>query len=266
VEDAAEKMVFKIVRWAMLVPTWTIVLAGLASCASHQGQVAISSDQWLAGKGFATRGDWDSAALHLQRQQMRSTLRISQLIRRVPDVRLRPNGDNPLGLTRVLDENPGTCVLQVYLNGVRMAPRDVEAQVDLDARVGVPDLDALELHLGPDGPVYDPEGCGSLLLWDQSMQHVGGPAFLGSIRGQVESEVADTIVGVRIGSSGLLQSPDSAGFFFFSGLLPGEYEIEFVVRGRPVVRHRARVYAYTVAQVELRAQRRPGQPQGFRPL
>jgi hypothetical protein len=147
-----------------------------------------------------------------------------------------------------------------------MAPRDADAQVDLDARVGVPDLDALELHLGPDGPVYDPEGCGSLLLWDQSMQHVGDPEFSGSIGGQVESEVTDTIVGVRIGSSGLLQRPDSSGFFFFSELPPGEYEIEFVVRGRPVVRHRARVYAYMESQVELRAQRRPGRPQGFRPL
>jgi hypothetical protein len=255
-ERAGEKMLFKLVRWAFVVPAWTIILAGLASCASSGSQGAISSDEWLAGKGFATRGDWDSAALHLRRQQMRSTFRISQLIQRVPGVRLQPNRDNPLGLTRVLDEDRGSCVLQVYLNGIRMAPRDVEAQVDLDARVGVPDLDAVELHLGPDGPVYDPEGCGSLLLWDQSMQHVGDPSFLGSIRGQVESEVADTIVGVRIGSSGPLQRPDSTGSFVVSRLLPGEYEIEFVVRGRPVVRHRARVYAYIESQVELRAQRR----------
>jgi hypothetical protein len=132
-----------------------------------------------------------------------------------------------------------------------MAPRDAEARVDLDARVGVPNLDALELHVGPDGPVYDPEGCGSLLLWDQSMQHVRDPEFLGSIRGQVESEVADTVVGARIGASGRLQRPDSAGFIFFSRLLPGEYEIEFVVRGRPVVRHEARVYAYLESRVEL---------------
>jgi hypothetical protein len=244
-------MLVKLLRWTFFVPAWTVFLAGVASCASHGGQVAVSSDLWLAEKGFETRGDWGSAALHLRGQQMRSTFRISQLIRRVPDVRLQPTRDNPLGLSRVLDEDRGSCVLPVYLNGVRMAPRDAEARVDLDARVGVPNLDALELHLGPDGPVYDPGGCGSLLLWDESMQHVRDPEFSGSIRGQVESDVADAVVGARIGASGLLQRPDSAGFIFFSGLLPGEYEIEFVVQGRPVVRHRARVYAYLESRVEL---------------
>jgi hypothetical protein len=228
----------------------------LASCASHGGGVADASDQWLAGKGFAPRGDWGSTALHLRGEQMRATVRISQLLRRVPGVRLQPTRDNPLGLIRVLDEHRGTCVLQVYLNGVRMVPRDSEAQVDLDARVGVPDLDALELHLGPDGPVYDPVGCGSLLLWDRSMRHVRDPEFRGSIRGQVEGESPDAVSGVRIRSSGLLQRPDSAGSFVFSGLLPGEYELEFIVTERPVARERVRVYAYTESQVMLRAIRR----------
>jgi hypothetical protein len=187
---------------------------------------------------------------------MGSTVRISQLIRRIPEVRLQPNRSNPLGLTRVLDEDRGSCVLQVYLNGVRMVHRDSEARLNLDASVGLPELDALELHLGPDGPVYDPEGCGSLLLWDHSMQHVEDPEFLGSIRGQVESESPDTVVGVRIEAGGLLQRPDSAGFFFFSGLLPGEYQLEFIIPERPVVRYRARVYAYEESRVEMKVQRR----------
>ena len=187
---------------------------------------------------------------------MRATARISQLIRRVPEVRLQPNRDNPLGLTRVLDGDRGSCVLQVYLNGVRMVHRDSEMRVSLDASVRLPGLDALELHLGPDGPVYDPEGCGSLLLWDQSMQHVEDPEFLGSIRGRIESETPGMVTGVRIEAGGLLQRPDSAGFFFFSGLLPGEYQLEFIIPEQPVVRHSVRVYAYEESQVEMRVQSR----------
>jgi hypothetical protein len=137
-----------------------------------------------------------------------------------------------------------------------MAPRDSLARVDLDARVGVPDLDALELHLGPDGPVYDPEECGSLLLWDQSMRYVGDPEFLGSIRGQVESDPRDAVVGVRIGSSGILQRPDSAGVFAFSGLLPGEYQLEFIITEGSVAHQTVRVYAYKEAQVTLQGRRR----------
>lgn len=185
---------------------------------------------------------------------MRSTVRISQLIRRIPEVRLQPNRSNPWGLTRVLDENRGSCPLPVYLNGVRMVHGE-EARISLDARVGLPDLDALELHLGPDGPVYDPEGCGSLLLWDHSMQHLEDPEFLGSIRGQIENESPDTVVGVRIEAGGLLQRPDSTGFFF-SGLLPGEYQLEFIISERPVVHYRVRVYAYRESQVEMKVQRR----------
>lgn len=248
-------MWLKTVRSTVLVAAWAIVLGGLAGCASPRGGVADPGDQWLTSKGFAARGDWNSTALHLRKQQLRSTLRISQLIRRVPGVRLQPNRGNPLGLTRILDGNRRSCSLQVYLNGVRMAPQDSAARVDLDARVGLPDLDALELHLGPDGPVHDPEGCGSLLLWDHSMQHVNDPAFLGGIRGQVEGEPPGTVVGVRLGSGGPLQRPDSAGFFSFSGLLPGEYELEIVVPGRPVLRHTTRVYAYTESQVRVRRRR-----------
>ena len=233
-----------------------LLFTGLTSCAPTRGPRAGASDQWLARKGFAERGEWSSTALHLRAQQMRSTVRISQLIRTVPGVRLQPSRDNPLGLIRVWDENREPCVLQVFLNGVRMVPRDPGDRVDLDARVGVPGLDALELHLGPDGPVYDPEGCGSLLLWDHGMQHVGGPEFLGSIRGQVESESPDEVVGVRIGSDGPVQRPDAAGFFRFSGLRPGEYDLEFIISGQPVTHQSARVYAYMESKIELQGRRR----------
>ena len=254
--NGPEEMLVKAVRWSILVSVWMIVLSGLVSCASGGAGTVIPGDPWLAAKGFAGRADWSSTALHLRKQQMRSTLRISQLIRRVPDVRLQPNRANPLGLTRILDEEPGSCALQVYLNGVRMVPRDSLARVDLDARVGVPDLDALELHLGPDGPVYDPEGCGSLLLWNQSMRHVQDPEFSGSIRGQVLSQSPDRVAAVRIGSSGPLQRPDSAGVFLFRGLLPDEYQLEVIVAEGSVGRQSVRVFAFTESQVTLQGRRR----------
>ncbi|GMV04241.1 MAG: hypothetical protein AMXMBFR53_05220 [Gemmatimonadota bacterium] len=239
-----------------------LLVAGLGGCASRQGSAAIPVDDWLAGKGFPSRGDWPSAALHLRGPQLRSTLRISELLRRVPQVRLRPGPANPLGLTRVLDDPGATCVLQVYLNGVPMVVRDAETRVDLDARVGVPDLDALELHLGPGGPVYDAEGCGSLLLWDRSMRHVEDPPFVGSLRGRVVGLPADTVSGVRIGPDGELRPPDSAGSFDFPGLLPGEYPVEVVLRGGAVLRRTARVYAHVESSVELRVRQSGTAPRG----
>jgi hypothetical protein len=255
-ENGTEDMLVKTVRRGILLSVWTIVISGLVSCASGGAGPAGPGDQWLSGKGFAGRAGWSSTALHLRKQQMRSILRVSQLIRRVPEVRLQPSRANPLGLTRILDGDPGSCALQVYLNGVRMVPRDSLARVDLDARVGVPDLDALELHLGPDGPVYDPEGCGSLLLWNRSMRHVQDPEFSGSIRGQVQSQSPDRVAGVRIGSSGPLQRPDSAGVFSFLGLLPGEYQLEVIVAEGSVGRQSVRVFAFTESQVTLQGRRR----------
>lgn len=239
-------------RRVALVSLGTLLAAALAGCAARQGSAAISGDEWLAGKGFPSRGDWPSTALHLRGPQLRSTLRISELLRRVPEVRLRPGPANPLGLTRVLDDPGATCVLQVYLHGVPMVVRDADARVDLDGRVGVPNLDALELHLGPEGPVRDPEGCGSLLLWDRSMRHVEDPEFVGSIRGRVEGVPIDGEIGVRLGTGGTLQRPDPGGTFAFGGLLPGKYELEVVLRGETALRHVTRVYAHWESSVELR--------------
>jgi hypothetical protein len=88
------------------------------------------------------------------------------------------------------------------------------------------------------------------------MRHVDGPEFLGSISGQVVGESPDTVVGVRIGPDGPLQRPDAQGFFSFSGLLPGEYQMEFIIPGQPVVRRSARVYAFTESQVVVEGRRR----------
>lgn len=247
-------MVYKIARRTAFI-VWWVAAAGLQGCASNP-RASVSNDRWLTGKGFATRSDWSSTALHLRRQQMRNTVRISQLLRRVPRVRLQPSPENPLGLTRVLGGDEGTCVLHVYLNGLRLAPRDTGERIDLDARVGVPDLDALELHLGTEGPVLDPDGCGSLLLWDQSMKHVGDPDFVGSITGRLEGDLPDAPVHVQLRPDGPMLRVEASGRFSFAGLLPGAYQLEFTVEGRPVALHTARVYANSESLVDVRVQSR----------
>lgn len=183
---------------------------------------------------------------------MRGHPRISDLIRGIRGVRFRPGPANPLGLTWVRDGGRAPCALGVFLNGVPLVPRDPEARYDLDGRVGVAELDGLELHLGPEGPAYDPEGCGSLLLWDRSMRHVDDPAFVGGIRGRVVGGSPDAGVEVRIGPEGALQRVTASGSFSFTELLPGEYQLEFVVSGRVVALHVARVYAGADSEVEVR--------------
>lgn len=258
---------FKRGRWSawcatlpglVLVSLGAPVVAALAGCASAGGHAPATSDRWLADRGFPSRGAWPSAALHLRGPQLQSTLRLSQLLRRVPEVRLQPTRENPLGLTRILDGEGASCVLGVHLNGVPMVPRGADARVDLDARVGVPDLDALELHLGPEGPVFDLQGCGSLLLWDRSMRHVEDPEFEGSVRVVVTDAPEGPGVGVRLGADGALRPLDADGSCVFEGLLPGAYPVELVVPGAATLRHTARVYAHVESTVELRVQPRRG--------
>jgi hypothetical protein len=194
---------------------------------------------------------------------MRGHPRISDLIRGIRDVRFRPGPANPLGLTWVRDGGRAPCALGVFLNGVPLVPRDPGARYDLDGRVGVAELDALELHLGPEGPAYDQEGCGSLLLWDRSMRHVDDPAFVGGVRGRVLGELPDAGVEVRIGPEGVLTSVPASGSFTFTGLLPGEYELQFVTSGRTVARHVARIYAGAVSEVEVRVEGREAPASSF---
>ena len=243
-------------RFGVAVMGIGVLVLGVSGCATSSAGAPASTSAWLAGKGFGQRADWASTALHLRGPQMQESLRLSRLLRTVRDVRLRPGPDNPLGLTRILDGGQGTCVLPVYLNGVPLVPSDPTAQVDLDGRVGLAELDGLELHLGPEGPVYDLAGCGGLLLWDRSMRHVDDPAFVGGIRGRVRGDIPDEGVDVRIGAAGPLQRVGASGSFTYAGLLPGAYDLEFIIPGQPVLRYTARVYAGMDVEVEVRVARR----------
>ena len=73
----------------------------------------------------------------------------------------------------------------------------------------------------------------------------------GGVRRAV-GELPDAGIEVRIGPEGVLQRVAASGSFSFTGLLPGEYELEFVTSGRTVARHVARIYAGAVSEVEVR--------------
>ena len=252
----------------VLVALVTIALAGLLSCASrgsfaadpadgyHDSDAPDQPEEWLSGTGFEERRGWSSAVLHLGTPELDSIVRISDAIRQVPGVKLRPNSGNPWGLSRVFDGDRGSCDVPVYVNGARTALRDFGAQLDLDAFVRSLKPEALELHLGPDGPLHDPEGCGCLILWDLGVRREVDWEFVGSIRGRVRSEHLDTAARVRLEPGGLLQQLDSAGTFLFSGLLPGEYQLGIMIPERPVVRQSVRVYAFEESRTEIEVIRR----------
>jgi hypothetical protein len=72
----------------------------------------------------------------------------------------------------------------------------------------------------------------------------------GGVRRAV-GELPDAGIEVCIGPEGALQRVAPSGSFSFNGLLPGEYELEFVVSGQTVHRHLARIYAGAASEVEV---------------
>jgi hypothetical protein len=112
-------------------------------------------------------------------------------------------------------------------------------------------IDGLEYHIAPDGPVYEEDGCGSLLLWSREMRTRQDRTLRTSIAGRVLSSRPDTVLRVELEPMGRHQTPRSDGEFSFPDLLPGEYELVFVTDSGPVARLKARAYGFRESRFEL---------------
>jgi hypothetical protein len=253
-------------------------LAGLAvvwssGCASASGGAGGGREGWLRGNGFRGRGDWSSAVLHLDQGELGPSRRFAEILRQVPGIRVRPRPGNLWGVERLGVPSGAPCPVSVYLNGSRLVQSAPQARVSLDALISAPSLDGLELHLGPDGPLWEADGCGSLLLWAWDRRGPDDQPFRGSIRGRIRSVRPDTAVAVRVrrarsgrpGESAAADTTlhlDSEGAFALEGLLPGPYRLEILgpegapAASRVLGRQDLRIYAFRESLLETHVIRR----------
>lgn len=150
-----------------------------------------------------------------------------------------------------------TCEIHLYVNGARHARSRSGAQIGLDEVVPKYLIDGLEYHHAPDGPVYERDGCGSLLVWSERLRTPHDRLFHSSIIGKVESAPPDSVLQFRIEPGGGKEVPDQTGRFSVPGLLPGEYEVSFHTSGGPVTGQALRVYAFVESEVQVQVERIP---------
>jgi hypothetical protein len=229
--------------------TFAVVLGGCSS----SGSPPISTPQrgWLTQTGFFTRRSWPSAHLHLTREEIDSSGRLSDLLRGLDGIRFRPPRPGDFGIEQVQASGDRTCQVHVYVNGNRTSPHPAGDRVSLDEVFETRAIDGLEFHLAPDGPVFEEDGCGTLLLWSEDLRSPNDRAFQGEIQGRVTSSSADPVLRVDLEPVGLSRVPGPEGAFWFSGLLPGEYELVFSTRSGPTARMDLRVFAFWKSRVDM---------------
>lgn len=179
-------------------------------------------------------------------------VRVHAMLARVPDllVQARPVGD--WGVEQVRPERGDTCAVHVFFNGDEVRPDQSNPRMlNLDTLVPVRLLDGLELYFGPDGPVYEADGCASLLFWSEALRSREDRPFRGSIRGMVRSQASDTVLEVHLTPGSVVKVPSDIGLFRFDGLFPGLYQLVFQGPDGPATRQQVRVYAHQEAAVEV---------------
>jgi hypothetical protein len=235
---------------ASRVPTVVAVLA-LGACAGAGGVRHLAPERsWLAATGFPDRGDWASVSLHLSRAEIATVRRVSDLLRRDTTLVLRPPWRESWGVYRRLPGDAPGCALGVMLNGVQMVRVGEDRLLDVDGLARPRELDGIEVHHGEGGPVWDPSGCGTVLLWSERITDAQDEPFHGRIVGVVAGEHADAVEAVRLDPVGMSTRPDREGRFEFFGVLPGAYDVVYLSATGALARREARVYAYWDTEME----------------
>ena len=212
-----------------------------------------SSSFWLASTGFDQRADWPSTVLHLGRDEMGGATRITYLLDRTPEVAALPARGEGWGVHLQPEDGEPGCELDVRVNGVERRRRPTSQARSVNAVMAARRLSGLEIHAGTEGPVQDPDGCGTLLLWSEEAREAGEPPFRGRVVGRIRGNAADTVVAVRLEPDGQRIRPDQEGRYELAGVVPGVYEVVFMAASGPLLRRRARVYAFADARVDLEA-------------
>ncbi len=227
-----------------------MAVVALASCAGGGARNLQPERSWIASTGFPDRGDWPSASLHLSRVEIATVARVSHLLLRDSTLVLGRPWRESWGVHRRLPGDAPGCSLRVMLNGVEMVRNSDDRLINVDALVPTGELDGIEVHHGEESPVWDPLGCGTVLLWSERFTDSQNEPFHGRIDGVVAGEHADMVVEVRLDPAGKTTRPDREGRFEFYGVLPGAYDVVYLGAGGELARRDARVYAYWDTELE----------------
>jgi hypothetical protein len=182
---------------------------------------------------------------------MASSRRISDLFQGLEGIRVRTSSIHGFGIEEIREEGEGSCLVHVYVNGRRLHRSPTGEPVSLDEFFPVHVMDGLEYHAAPEGPIFEEDGCGSLLLWSQVLRTRQDRTLHTSIEGRVLSSPPDTVLQVELEPVGKRQAVGPDGEFAFRGLLPGEYEVVFLTDTRPIARLHARIFAFRESRFDL---------------
>lgn len=150
--------------------------------------VAEARSLHLESTGFYDRR-WRGIGRFLVREELLagSALRITDVLRTLPGVRLRRGGSGPLEDVVVLR---GGCLADVYVDGVPLAP-----PVPVDALLSPTDLDGLEVYHASELPAgFRTTRCGAVVLWT----HAPNPGTVGDPFTWRRALVVATFVGLAL--------------------------------------------------------------------
>lgn len=226
--------------------TWAVPLvaaAWLVGCASPGGGGASTRDQWLEDTGFPERAGWESSILHLDGGRIPDTSRLTELVRQAPGVTVRAPRGESWGIQRQLPDDRA-CDVAVVLNGVRLERLRAGGDWTVDFVARARDLDGIELHVGPGGPLLEESECGVLLLWSSVAAMKAPVPFHGSIEGILWGERVDAVTEVVLEGTGRRAEVGPTGEFGFSDVLPGLRWVVVRTEDGATVRDSVRVYAF----------------------
>jgi len=237
-------------RWNRYVGGLAVVFLTACASSSAVDPHPAPDGSGFGSTGFAERADWPSTAMHLTRDEVRGEV-LSLLFRDIPGLDVTSPRGEDWGIYRVETPESARCALPLWIDGEWT--RRVEnptAPLDIDSAIPVDLLLGLEVHLGMEGPVFDDQLCGAILMWTRESERWANMDFQGSIHAEVYGAAADTVVGVRVDPRGSY-SPIGAGGRSSFRLLPGLYQVVFLTEDGPLARRTVRVHAYREATVKL---------------
>ncbi len=141
--------------------------------------------------------------------------------------------------------------MAVHFNGAEVRRQRAGGDWTLDFVVPMRDLDGIEIHVGPQGPLIDASGCGVLLLWSEAAARGGQAQFYGSIEGIFwgtrEADVVEVVLEGRDQRADLT----GGGTFVFREVLPGLREVVVRTADEIVGRDTVRVYAFAKSAIDI---------------
>ena len=219
--------------------------------ASPHSSTPAPHEDWFSDTGFLERATWASAELHLSGEEIGASSRLTDLLRHHEGIQIRRLSREGWGVIQHDPSGTDLCEVHFSLNGNRLVRSLAGPRFTIDDLVPSRTIDGLEYHVGPDGPTFEADGCGRVLIWSADLRRRYERPFRGSILGQVRSSRPDTVIQVELLPSRRSYTPNPAGDFAFLGLLPGEYRVTYLSPSGQITEQLVRVFAFRESMLEL---------------